>query len=184
MRLALTGSSSTGKTTLLTDLRTSTMFEDYYVSQGDTRTIMDNMGISSQDLLSDCSKLRRFQWAIFEDKVKREGQALNIIAERSFIDYASYWLARCRTKDDETIEYVQKCMEMSRRYDLHVHLPANRLAFEADGYRPENMSFQRDVAEKIVKMLDSLNCEYLTVETCDHRRSVEIVCERCRSIVF
>lgn len=175
MKLAISGSSSTGKTTLLDSLIT----DSYFMQRGitrlslDTRKILEALSISPNDLEKDSKKTRKFQWETLKAKKLIESKQDYFITDRSYIDLAGYWLARTQNKDQETQDYIAECKQLSFLYDLHIFLPHGRIPFVHDGFRPEGQLFQKTVAEIIRKLLPPTNV--ITIESCDNVQAKKII---------
>lgn len=171
MKLALSGSSSTGKSTLL-DLLVA---HNYFIQQGitklsvDIRKILKSLTISPNELEKDSKKSRSFQWEVLKTKALIESKPINFITDRSYIDLASYWIARTEKQDQETKEYVAECKRLSLMYDLHIFLPYGRIPFICDGFRPEGQKFQKTVADNICNLLPPINV--LTVDMSDNEQA-------------
>jgi nicotinamide riboside kinase len=176
MKLTLTGSSSTGKTTLALEL---SKYRNLCVPEfvtADARTLLDEMNHHSMDQMTR-EQLREFQLLYLERKLAIEAQLSSLITERSTVDVAAYWLVRDGfdlppiTRDP----YIEKCRIHALSYDLHVYLPFGVLPFVFDGYRSENLSFHKAIDNQIKTFLQDWGIHYITLDTTDLKSRVEIV---------
>src|SRR5437773_680930 len=93
MKIALTGSSSTGKTTLAHLLTDHEVLSELKYVTADSRALLEKMGYRSMDRMTR-DQLREFQTAYLECKLNIEGNIESYITERSTVDVAAYWLVR------------------------------------------------------------------------------------------
>src|SRR4051812_17933176 len=95
MRIAFTGTSSTGKTTLARELMRVPEFANVvgtFLTE-DARALLRELAHKSMDTMSR-DELRRFQEEYFQRKAKKEQGAGSFLVDRSFVDVAAYWLVR------------------------------------------------------------------------------------------
>lgn len=168
MRLAITGSSSTGKTTLAKLLVEAPRIGDIlrrFIS-ADARSLLTELGHKSMDRMSR-AELREFQLAYFERKKLVEDDLSHFVTDRSFVDVAAYWLER-DTFDQSRAErerLLEPCRQLADRYDLHVYLPFGLLPFRDDGYRSNDMMLHRRIDARIRLLLNEWNLRHVTLET-------------------
>jgi predicted ATPase len=167
MKIALTGSSSTGKTTLANCLRTHPEFRrrlpDFVTT--DARRILDSLGHANIDNM-DPQSLRQFQQLYLARKLELETGKDNYLTDRSFVDVAAYWIER-DARDLPPSEYdglVETCRSAADRYDLHVFLPFGVIPFKSDGYRSHDMEAHGRIGDRISKLLDTWGVRVLRLD--------------------
>jgi predicted ATPase len=179
MRIALTGASSTGKTTLLNDLiQTPALIKCGIKSVlMDTRRILSKMGLRADGFGSDPGRMKAFQWALLEEKVKLENLETNYITDRSTVDLAAYWLIRDvkggLSEEDE--RYISDCKAFASKYDLHLHLPFGAIPFTDDGHRPKERLFNECICRTVNRLLYQWNLPHLRLESVDRLERVREV---------
>lgn len=175
MKIAICGSSSTGKTTLLKDLLKTEYFIERKIKHVtlDNRALLSELKMTGKDLEECSDSSRKFQWRILKEKIANEKKYDRFITDRSYLDLAGYWLARTNAFDNETEEYTSLCLELATIYDLHIFLPFGRIPFEKDGYRPENLSFQNSVSEKISELLNGYST--IIANSPDNTHSINLI---------
>ncbi len=162
MKIAFTGVSSTGKTTLAEELFKdrgikSVLYEHLTV---DARAILKNMGHKSMDKMTK-EQLQKFQLLYLNKKILLEKGKECFLVERSFVDIAAYWIERdsIGAPSDVTNLLLEKCRNQSKKYDLHVYFPFGVIPFEEDGYRSENMESHFRVDARILQLLTQWQLE-------------------------
>ena len=157
MKIAFTGASSTGKTTLAKEL-----FKDIEIKRFlcehlsvDARAILDDMGHKSMDSMPK-SRLQEFQLFYFDRKVMLENKKESFLVERSFVDIAAYWIERDSdgASRNVTQKLLKECKAQSLKYDLHVYFPFGIIPFEEDGYRSVDTESHFKVDKRIFKLLN------------------------------
>ena len=183
MKIALTGSNSTGKTTLAKQL-----LEDSFISPlikkyipTDARALLDEMGCHNIDIMSQ-NQLRKFQISYFNKKKKLENGEDNYITDRSFIDIAAYWAQRdaYNTSKETQNHLIIPCKEEARKYDIHIYLPFGLIKFESDGYRSENIEHHKAIDIQIKSFLEKWNLKYIILETPDIPERIRLVRDAIR----
>jgi nicotinamide riboside kinase len=166
LKIALTGSTSTGKTTLAKALMTVPLLKIKLnkTINVDARSLVAKMGFSNMNSMS-IEETRYFQHFYFDTKVGLERLESSFLAERSFVDVAAYWLERdsiglqCGERDD----FLSRCRTESVKYDLHIYLPFGVIPFEQDGHRSGDMSFHRRIDDRIQHLLVEWNLANISV---------------------
>ena len=168
MKIALTGSSSTGKTTLARLLRDHAALSGIKYLSADSRKLLQRMGYRSMDLMTR-QQLREFQVAYLHSKLDLESNIQSYITDRSTVDVAAYWLIRDTFDLPDTIrdEYIEKCRNHASKYDLHIYLPFGLLPFEFDGYRSHSLEFHEQIDKQIMKFLKAWKIKYITLDMPD-----------------
>lgn len=178
MKIALTGSSSTGKTTLARRLMEIRSFADVvgeFVTE-DARSLLRSLGHTSMDAMSR-AELRRFQELYLEQKANNERNHERFLADRSYVDVAAYWLVR--DSFDLPLNMQQsfegRCRELVSGYDLHIHFPFGQIPFASDGYRSEDLEFHQNIGTKIHELLREWGVKFISIESPDIESRLEQV---------
>lgn len=162
MKVAFTGASSTGKTTLARAL-----FVDKGIKRVlcehlsvNARTILNEMGHKSMDKMTK-AQLQKFQLLYLDRKLLLEKDKGSFLVERSFVDIAAYWIERDSTEAPNNITelLIEECKNQSKNYDLHVYFPFGVIPFEEDGYRSLDMESHYKVGARILKLLSQWNLQ-------------------------
>jgi len=179
MRIALTGASSTGKTTLLKDLLVTPIFKQYGIVsvQIDVLEIINAMGIRADGAGTNCQDLRKFQWLLLEKKIDLESCLSSSISDRSTVDMAAYWIVRDAkgSLDAEGEIYLAKCREFALMYDFHVHLPFGAIPFVNDGQRPSSEIFNKKTCNIMRSLLDQWGLPYVCLNKSGRKERVDEV---------
>lgn len=186
MKIAFTGTSSTGKTTLIKELFKHGDFKSCNLnfSTTDARSLLDNMGAKQMDLMTDTQRMT-FQKLYFQKKKEQELEKNNFIVDRSFVDVASYWLVR-ECKNDISLanknDLLVESKELSMKYDIHFYFPYGIIPFEADGYRSENDKQRQEIGVQIHTFLNEWNLKYVSLDTDNLSERVKIVIETLQGL--
>ena len=151
MKIALSGSDSTGKTTLAEEI--GKRFGIPVIGEY-ARETATNMGI--QDLRGlNPDQAYDFQWRILERKLAEEDKHDTFIADRSVADNIAYYLRWCsRDIDDERNKvYVDRCQERLHYYDHIMVLPPGVIPLENDGFRSSKIYYQYEIHCSILGIL-------------------------------
>jgi nicotinamide riboside kinase len=186
MKIAVSGATSTGKSTLIRELMRHRQFLALVPSriETDERAILDSMGCNDMDRMP-FPKQREFQIKYLGEKIKSEQAADNYITEHSFVDVASYWIIRdSKTEPDspQNEEFVQTCRAQAARYDLHIYLPHGVLPFKADGYRSRNFEMHTSIDRQIQTLLADWNLRCLKINTIDLAERAKQVIQAATSL--
>jgi nicotinamide riboside kinase len=179
MKIAFTGTSSTGKTTLINELFKHDDFKSYKLSFSttDARSLLNDMGAKQMDLMTDAQRIT-FQKLYFQKKKEQELEKNNFIVDRSFVDVASYWLVR-ECKNDIALanenDLLLKSKALSMEYDVHFYFPYGVIPFEADGYRSENDNQRKEIGVQIHTFLNKWQLKYVSLDIADLSERVKIV---------
>lgn len=178
MRIALTGASSTGKTTLAKALLDDHRFNKYVrtLLKVDARKIIESYNCKNVDEMTR-KQLQDFELRYFQIKKEQETEQDNFLSERSFVDIAAYWIVRdtydCTLEEQEKL--IEPCKQQSSNYDLTIYLPFGLFTFESDGYRSENMFFHKQIDNQIASYLRDWNIHHITLDFTDISRRVDAV---------
>lgn len=155
MRIAFSGTSSTGKTTTANALKEKGLLDKLglqLLRNKDSRSKLSK----KVDALSQNEKLD-FQDSCFWDKKEFESDQDNFLVERSFVDLLAY---RSFISPMPTDVEVDMHIILSKRYDLHFFFPYGVISYEPDGFRP-TVEYSKKVSEKILEILKSYGINYI-----------------------
>lgn len=157
MRIALTGSSSTGKTTLAKEISKIRKTLKYLTV--DARSIIESYNIINIDDLSNINfKLFQKEW--ITKKRNNELAMKDFIADRSFIDPLAYM--EDRNIVDNILE--QECISYMDDYDIVFYIPFGNIPFKSDGYRFDDITRHEKIDKNIQTLLDKNKIKYYTIE--------------------
>ncbi len=177
MKIALSGTSSTGKTTLLNDLLLNRQIKEHVcqAAQIDTRSILTDMGLRADGFGCSSKSMREFQWRVLEEKQRSESKLASFITDRSYLDLAAYWVTRHNEHDQETADYIDRCIEAAATYTTHIFLPYGRIPFSEDSFRPSDPVFLSNVSNTISSQLTESNLPHMTLAEADRDKSVALI---------
>lgn len=156
MRIAFTGASSTGKTTLSNHIQADTRL---FAAIGpfvttDARRLLRELGYENIDSMSLDARIR-FQFAYLERKLALESELENFFTDRSFVDLAAYWLQYTGRTLADGDEYVARCRTEVGRYGAHFYFPSELLPLKADGWRSAETASRERTDGYIRAILDA-----------------------------
>jgi nicotinamide riboside kinase len=168
MRVALTGSSSTGKTTLAKKLMRTPEFlahVDQFLTTN-ARGLLDAMGCRSMDEMTP-AQLQSFQRTYLDNKLSGEAGKDRFLTDRSFVDVAAYWLRRdaVDVAAEQKTALVDRGRQAAQVYDVHVYLPFGLIPFQSDGYRSEDRAHHQDIDSQILALLREWGLPFITLDT-------------------
>jgi hypothetical protein len=168
-RIALTGGSSTGKTTLATALFSDEDFRrvvPVLVPEG-ARALLENLSPGALDLMDQAAR-RTFQRRYFAWKRDAEGSHRTYLADRSFVDLAATSIERDGANaGSDSADIVSACRELAANYTLHIHLPAAKIPFVHDGFREGDMPLHKRIAQRILSILNDWQLVYVSLRAAD-----------------
>lgn len=179
MRLAISGTSCTGKTTLWEALKVSSAFSNTactFIPEG-ARELLIKGRIPLVKM--DAAKRAAFQRAYFRWKHDREFNAQRFFADRSFVDLAAVSLER----DGETeYDFVAECRRECGKYTHVFYMPDGVIPFVEDGVRIPDPRLHKRVSERIQALLDEWGIEFSRIQSTTHDDRVEEVIRKLKEL--
>ena len=148
MIIAISGSQGSGKSTILQEI---SKLGYNVVSRKTSRSILDDWGITLEQVNSDSALTLQFQREIIARKYKDETtlprNVENIwFTERTYADLMTYFLISSG-KDNEFSgdinEYYTQCIRYQQSYSKVFYLKAGHFVPEHDGVRGANVHYSR-----------------------------------------
>lgn len=158
MKIALSGCSGAGKTTLATGI--STTYNIPLIPEFARETLQE-MGLKSLRNL-DSSTSFLFQTKILEKKIEEESKHKSYISDRSYADNLAYYLRWCCREMEEmkNKNYYDKCIENLKKYDLVIVLPWMGIPYKKDGIRSTNIYYTYEMYTMTLGILCDQNINY------------------------
>lgn len=151
MRIAVSGSAGTGKSTLAIEL--SKVLGLPFISEG-VREYLQSVGINNFKGLSPQDTMQ-MQHHILNNKLMLEDKYGDFVADRSTADsmvYTLRWGSK-GTPDKEVADYIERCLTQLKTYDLILFCPWNSIAYEQDGLRSSNIFYQLEISMAVYGIL-------------------------------
>lgn len=184
MRIAFTGASSTGKTTVAERLMDMPEFNrqvPIFLPSGG-REILDGLGFRGIDSMSR-SETAFYELSYFVRKLAREREIPAFLADRSYLDVAAYWLERDALHQSAYLQdlLLEPCRRLSHDYDLHFYFPADTIPFVPDGRRSLRMDLQKRVSNRIRQLANDWEIPLVVVKDPDLDRRIDFILETLSS---
>jgi nicotinamide riboside kinase len=163
MKIALSGSAGTGKTTLVNGL---SKFFTIDIIKEEVRKYLENHNIT--DIRAQTPRQTMdMQWWVLREKIKRENALEDFFADRSTADNLAYTLRWCAQDIDaaEIKEYARIAKEHAKTYDAIVICPWGKLPLEDDGVRSPNEYYQYEIHCLILGILNDWQTPYRILKT-------------------
>lgn len=159
MKIALTGASSTGKTTLAREV--SAHWPTLQIVNVDARALLQRLGHRNVSNISP-AEFNVFQQEYIREKLQVEPSD-NFVTERSYVDAFAYWEQTCAPVCSavEHKAILTTCKRHAERYDLHIFLPFGILPFQSDGYRHPSADYHHKISRRIEELLQEWKVRYV-----------------------
>lgn len=170
MKIAFTGTSSTGKTTTALRLEHSGILSGLglrLLRPPDTRRSLKK----TVSALSDTEKLA-FQTQRFCEKSSQEDSEDNFLVERSFVDLLAY---RYLITPNPSKEEIDQHINLAKKYLLHFFFPYGVIPYEADGFRPDK-EYSVLISTKIQEIMDFYEISYISLIDSSLEARCDIIC--------
>jgi nicotinamide riboside kinase len=151
MRLALSGASCTGKSTIASLL--AERFPSLMRVNTDGRAILSRLGFGGIDLLSPQQYIT-FQKLYIEEKLQLESHKNDFVTDRSTIDCLAYWNLACKGDSDvqENHQIELRCLGHVSVYDTIIYFPFGIVPYQDDGWRGADVSFHERMDEELRRL--------------------------------
>jgi nicotinamide riboside kinase len=178
MRIVISGSTSSGKTTLIHALAKQGVLERFGLKMlwTDERALLRAMGFKDMARMN-VEELNEFQRRFVQRKIDNESGRDDFITEHSYVDCASYWVVRDEPNGAAEDELTARCRHFAGHYAIHILLPFGGIPFRADGYRSTDQRLHRRVANQIETFLTVWQLPHVVLHESDLRRRVRKVTE-------
>ena len=163
MKIAFTGASGTGKTSVLNGfLKTSkTNNLNYKSIVVNSRKLLTTLGLGGVANI-DPSEFRVFQLMHLAQKIDKEFEEReNFITDRSFADCLAYWRMHCSkiaTKQENNI-VENLCKNAIKCYSYHFFFPTGFIRLEDDGFRHTSAKYHYDFEKGLMTVLSEVGIE-------------------------
>jgi nicotinamide riboside kinase len=162
VKIALSGTESTGKSTLANAVGEKTgipVIAEY------AREVAKEMGVEDIRAMAP-DQAYRFQYRILDQKIEAESKHETFIADRSTADNAAYYLRWVAPEMPDSInqEYIGRCVEQLKIYDHVVLIPWNSLPVVDDGFRSANLYYLYEIHCLIRGFLEDNGISYTTLD--------------------
>lgn len=179
MRIALSGSAGTGKTTLAQRLARELGLP--YIEESMRRLIQDGLDVHELTIEGHRDLMGR----LWTEQAEREAAAeRGFVADRSSLDYAAFWLHYGLYEDREaSAQWMEAMRAHARSYDRIVLLPHGSLPLVSDGVRSTNPWVQlrfQGIVEACLRRGYDPERRIDVPDTTDFEERVAFVLERLR----
>jgi len=168
MRIAITGTHGTGKTTLAQVVAERLNLP--LITEA-ARHVARVMGITHAGIfIQDKALARRFQQAVLREQIRAENNYPGgFVSDRSTLDCCAYWMAYGL---EAYPGYEEICF--SNPYDLLVYVPPE-IPCRADGFRDTDEALRQLVDEHIKKSLALMPCPTIRVTGSPEERAAAVL---------
>jgi len=149
MIIALSGSQGSGKTTILNELD---RIGYNVIARKTSRSVLEQWGLSLEDVYSDHERMMKFQDAIFDMKYQDEKEKYPSrelwFTDRSYVDILAYsiMVVGSNPKCSEWLGwYYDKCLVAEHNYYKRIYVPRLSTDIEHDGVRNTCSVYSRSV---------------------------------------
>lgn len=149
MLVAVSGSQGSGKSTVLQHIRDQGFNT---VERKTSRSILDDWGVTLQQVNSDSVLTLKFQDEIIKRKFEDEQQYVTSpdvwFTERTYIDLLTYSIVALGHNNDFSdwlTEYAKQCITLNQSYSMVFYLQAGHFTPKEDGVRGSNHLYSRMV---------------------------------------
>ena len=183
LNLAFTGSHSTGKTTLLNDIREALKNEMQinYITEV-ARGIIRKGYPLNMDANVD-SYVHYINDQLNAEAINMKGCDL-FISDRTLLDPVAYAIVNSKLPRPYIPDYFIDMMKNvwlleQKKYDLYIYFPIE-FPMDYDGVRPSDEKYRKDIDEEIQHLLDENGVSYKKVSGSREQRKrilIKIICE-------
>ncbi|GJL66423.1 MAG: hypothetical protein NPIRA05_13940 [Nitrospirales bacterium] len=170
MKIAFTGASGTGKTSVAHYLLSKKCRElsEIPLVGVDSRNLLDNIGLKRAEFI-DHNQYKVFQIMYFSQKMLIESGRDAFLTERSFADGLIYWKMHCDGVADPSEKEIitRLCREQTMKYDYHFLFPVGFIPLEDDGYRHQSPEYHKRFELYLESLLNEWGIKYIVVPNSD-----------------
>lgn len=170
MRIAFTGASGTGKTSVANQLvsKKPQALPSLTVIGVDSRALLDTLSLRRAENIND-DQYRVFQTMYFSQKILVEAGETSFLTERSFADGFAYWKLHCErsASQSENTMIHRICREQSLKYDHHFLFPTGFIPVEDDGYRHRDPEYHERFQALLQAILMEWDVQYTIMPHAD-----------------
>jgi len=170
MKIAFTGASGTGKTSVAHHLL-SPQFQtlmEVPLAGVDSRNLLDMLGLRRSESIED-DQYKVFQTMYFAQKVLIESEHEAFLTERSFVDGLVYWKMHCENNASPSENAIMHslCYEQTMKYDYHFLFPTGFIPVEDDGYRHRDPEYHKKFELLLQSILREWEVRYTVIPRSD-----------------
>jgi len=170
MRVGITGAQSTGKSTLLNDLTQLSIFQDYTVCSGLTRTLA-KQGFAINEAGDDDTQL-----AVMNQH-RNNLVYENMLTDRTALDGLVYtaWLHSQGKISEKVLTMVEEIFDsLIDNYDIVFYIKPE-FDLEDDGERSNDLNFRDDIAELFEDFIEHLNLDVVLLTGSREQRVKQVI---------
>lgn len=149
MKLALSATHCSGKTTLIQELSKLSEFKDYKLFTEKTKFLRDELGVK----LNNDSELIS-QYIFLGERAKELFSSKNIFCDRSIYDVCSYTLSSKSIPFVDREQFVKGCAPLMQEYDIIFYVNPIGVEIEDNGLRSIDPKYRDDIDFTIRSLLD------------------------------
>ena len=175
MRISISGSHCTGKTTLARYLSKELIkkFPNKVIHIDEVARKVISLGFP---LNMDATYESYFHYIWFQLEQERKAKSVFVISDRSLVDLLAY--IRANNNPQISRSFVCLLQELlwleTKSFDFYIYLPIE-FQLEVDDVRLEDVDYQKLVDEKIVDILVEYGVKYYKVRVSTHRSLVNLI---------
>jgi nicotinamide riboside kinase len=156
MKISISGSFSVGKSTVFEELKKHL---SHFSFLGETtREVMEEMKKTNVNMTVE-DKITH-QLISTQRQIKKESENANFITDYCAIDYLNYTYGL--SIYDEVYTMVQNHLQNLGGYDIVFYIPIEFQPVK-DGYRFEDGSFQKEIDDRLKRLLNEFHQPYITI---------------------
>jgi nicotinamide riboside kinase len=162
MRIAIVGSSGTGKSTLAEALARD---QSLPLSVDPVRLLLQESRYRSHRDLDDDARLSLAE-RVLDVRLSFEASQESFVADRSVIDSAVFWLywaGRTPPAHERSMQLLTTCQQAARSYTRVFLLPWGVIPLQDDGVRTQNAVYQKAMHCLLLGVLNDWAVPYTTV---------------------
>lgn len=176
MRVSVSGTHSTGKTSLVAACRellarTQPELEVSYIGEVARQVIAMGLPLNREATLESYLRYIRMQL-----QAERETTAETVISDRSLVDSLAYLeTSRIDAIPEAFVGLMREIVQAEKRYfDVYVYVPIE-FGLESDRVRPSDTRYQEDVEDKLAEILRRYRMPCVEVHGPTPQRAEQIV---------